>query len=119
MAFADPVNRWTRQELTQQIRVGELLIGGPEFVVIAALTAAAAPEEVFECASKAKLFGARLLRGRMSSEDGLRKLRAAADAIGLPLVVEVEDVAFFRQAEEISDMLQCKIGNVMYARASE
>lgn len=115
------------RELKQQttiVRVGELEIGGEEFVVIAGPCSIETREQLFEAAEGVRDAGARVLRGgaykpRTSPYDfqgleveGLKLLAEASERTGLKIVSEVistEDVG--AMAEHV-DILQVGARNM-------
>ncbi len=111
-----------------QVRVGRVMIGGDELVVIAGPCAVESEAQIMHCARSVAAAGARLLRGgafkpRSSpysfqglGEDGLKLLAAARDATGLGIVTEVvapEEVALVAR---YADMLQIGARNMQNFR---
>ena len=106
------------------IRVGNLEIGGPEFIVMAGPCSVESPEQMMECAFIAKKGGADIIRGgafkpRTSpysfqgmEEEGLKLLRKAGDKAGLPVITEVLNTSDVDLVEEYSDILQIGARNV-------
>lgn len=100
------------------VRVGPVVFGTGIPVVIAGPCAVESPEQTMELARVARAAGADMLRGgaykpRTSPHDfqglgleGLKILRAASDATGLPFVTEVIDVRLVETVAEYADMLQ-------------
>lgn len=100
------------------VRVGEVLVGGPQFTVIAGPCSVESEEQLLSTARKVKESGASILRGgafkpRSSpysfqglAEEGLRLLALARKATGLPVVTEVMDTADVDMVESYADILQ-------------
>jgi len=94
------------------VKVGTATIGGGAFAMIAGPCSVESEDQMFTVARAVKAAGATMLRGgaykpRSSPYafqgmglDGLKLLRAAGDASGLPVVTEVLDV---RDAEPVAD----------------
>src|SRR5512137_1479661 len=106
------------------VRVGEIEIGGPRFVVMAGPCAVETEEQLMECAYVAKKAGAHILRGgafkpRTSpysfqglEEEGLKLLKKVRERTGLPIVTEVVNPADVDLVESYADMLQIGARNV-------
>jgi 3-deoxy-7-phosphoheptulonate synthase len=106
------------------ITVGDVRIGGDEVIVIAGPCSAETPEQVMQAAAAVKRAGAKGLRGgafkpRSSpysfqghGEDGLRMLRAAADAHQLLLVSEVMDASQIALVDGYVDIYQVGARNM-------
>jgi 3-deoxy-7-phosphoheptulonate synthase len=106
------------------ITVGDVRIGGDEVIVIAGPCSAETPEQVMQTAAAVKRAGAKGLRGgafkpRSSpysfqghGEDGLRMLRAAADAHQLLLVSEVMDASQIALVDGYVDIYQVGARNM-------
>jgi 3-deoxy-7-phosphoheptulonate synthase len=104
------------ERFTVQVRGVRFGAGLP--VVIAGPCAVESEEQMFEIAHGVKAAGANMLRGgafkpRTSPHDfqglgveGLKILRAAGDATGLPVVTEVIDVRLVEECWKYADMLQ-------------
>jgi 3-deoxy-7-phosphoheptulonate synthase len=100
------------------IKVGEVEIGGPEFVVIAGPCAVESLEQLMESAVVVKKAGASMLRGgafkpRTSpysfqglGEEGLKILAQAREKTGLPVVTEVMSASDVELIESYADVLQ-------------
>ncbi len=111
------VDRATRPGGTT-VRIGNVLVGGPEFVVAAGPCAVEDEQQVTAAATAVAAAGARLLRGgafkpRTSpyafqglGEEGLRLLAEAGRALGLPTVTEVVDAADVPLVARYADVLQ-------------
>ena len=100
------------------VEVGEVRFGAGRPVVIAGPCAVESEKQLMEIARGVKAAGAEMLRGgafkpRTSPHDfqgmgveGLKLLRAAGDATGLPVVTEVIDVRLVEEVCRYADMLQ-------------
>lgn len=100
------------------IKIGDVEIGGPEFVVIAGPCAVESEEQLMESAYVVKKAGASMLRGgafkpRTSpysfqglGEEGLKILAKAREKTGLPVVTEVMRASDIELIESYADMLQ-------------
>lgn len=108
-------------------RVGDATFGGGHFAVIAGPCAVESKEQVRDIALAVKERGASMLRGGAFKPltfpyrsatmfelglDGLRFLREAGDAAGLPIVSEVTDVRNVGEMAAICDMLQVGARNM-------
>jgi 3-deoxy-7-phosphoheptulonate synthase len=101
-----------------RVRVGDVLIGGDQPVVIAGPCAVESEEQVNEAARAARRAGAHLLRGgafkpRTSPYSfqglglrGLELLSQAGRATGLPVVTEVMEPALVEPVAALADVLQ-------------
>lgn len=101
-----------------QIKVGKLLIGGPELQIMAGPCAVESRVQILETAAQVKAAGATILRGgafkpRSSpysfqgmGEEGLKILAEAREKTGLPVVTEVTDTLHLDRAAYYSDILQ-------------
>jgi 3-deoxy-7-phosphoheptulonate synthase len=106
------------------IPVGELRIGGDEVIVMAGPCSAETEDQVHSTAAAVKRAGAKVLRGgafkpRSSpysfqghGEEGLRMLRAAADAHDLKLITEVMDVSQIELIDKYADIYQVGARNM-------
>ena len=106
------------------IRVGEVLIGGPEFVVMAGPCSVESDEQLMESAYIVKKGGAQILRGgaykpRTSpysfqglEEEGLMLLKKVRERMGIPVVTEVMNTTEVELVEEVADILQIGTRNV-------
>ena len=106
------------------IKVGNVEIGGPEFVVIAGPCAVESEEQLMEAASVVKKAGASMLRGgafkpRTSpysfqgmEEEGLKLLAQTREKTGLPIVTEVMSSSQVELVESYADVLQVGARNV-------
>jgi len=105
-------------------RVGNAEIGGGKFCVIAGPCSVESREQIMESAEIVRDAGANILRGgaykpRTSpysfqglEEDGLKLLREASDAVGLPFVTEVMTPEQTPLVAEYADMLQIGARNM-------
>lgn len=110
------------------IEVGGIKIGGQELAVIAGPCAVESREQMMEAALAAKNAGACMIRGgafkpRTSpysfqgmEEEGLKLLREASEATGLPVVTEVIDEQTLQMALDYVDMLQIGARNMQNFR---
>ena len=106
------------------IRIGDIEIGGPEFVVIAGPCSIESEEQLMESAYIVKKGGGNILRGgafkpRTSpysfqgmEEEGLKLLKKAREATGMPVVTEVLNTTDVDLVEEYADVLQIGARNV-------
>jgi 3-deoxy-7-phosphoheptulonate synthase len=106
------------------IRIGDLEIGGPEFIVMAGPCSIENEEQLMESAYIAKKGGAHILRGgafkpRTSpysfqglEEEGLKLLKKVREKTGLPVVTEVLNTTDVDLVEEHADILQIGARNV-------
>ncbi len=105
------------------INVGDVKIGGGNFVVMAGPCSVESREQVLEVAEKVKASGANILRGgafkpRTSpysfqgmGEQGIKYLLEAKELTGLPVVSEIMDIDDLPYFEDI-DMLQVGARNM-------
>ena len=106
------------------VRVGDVRIGGGEFVVMAGPCSIESDEQMMECGYVAKKAGARILRGgaykpRTSpysfqgmEEEGLKLLKKVGEKMGMPVVTEVMNTTDVGLVESYSDILQIGARNV-------
>jgi len=106
------------------VKVGDAVFGEGSFPVIAGPCAVEDGDMMIETARHLKEAGAQLLRGgafkpRTSpysfqglGKEGLRILRQAREASGLPVVTEALDVESFPLVEETADMIQIGARNM-------
>ncbi len=106
------------------IRVGDVEIGGPKFVVMAGPCAIESDEQLMESAYIVKKGGGDILRGgafkpRTSpysfqglEEEGLKLLKKARETVGVPVVTEVLNTTDVELVEEYADILQIGARNV-------
>lgn len=110
-----------------QVKVQDHRIGGDCFTVIAGPCAVESRTQILEIARAVKKAGAHLLRGGAFKpltfpyrneqmfelkEEGLRYLREASDATGLPAVAEVIDVRLVKQVAQHADLIQIGARNM-------
>ncbi len=106
------------------IRVGEVEIGGPEFVVMAGPCSIESEEQLMESGYVVKKGGAQILRGgaykpRTSpysfqglEEEGLRLLKKVRDKLGIPVITEVMNPNEVELVEKHTDILQIGTRNI-------
>ncbi len=106
------------------IKVGNVTIGGEEFVIMSGPCAVESREQLLETAHAIKKAGARILRGgaykpRTSpyafqglEEEGLRFMKEAREETGLAVVCEVTSLAAIESAVKYVDMLQIGARNM-------
>jgi len=106
------------------VKVGRVTVGAGKAVVIAGPCSVESREQVMEVAEAVKEAGAHMLRGgafkpRTSpysfqglGEEGLKYLREAGDAFGLPVVTEVLDPRHVSLVAEYADVLQIGARNM-------
>ena len=116
-------SRESREESTV-ITIGDVVIGGPRFVVMAGPCAVESEEQMMESAYIVKKGGAQILRGgaykpRTSpysfqgmEEEGLKLLVKARQKTGLSVVTEVMDPAHVDLVEAYADIMQIGARNV-------
>lgn len=100
------------------ISVGEVKVGGNEFIMMAGPCAVENEKQMISTAEKVHSFGARILRGgafkpRTSpysfqglEEEGLKLLARARELTGMPVVTEVMDTRQVENVFGIADMFQ-------------
>lgn len=106
------------------IKVGNVLIGSDEFVIMAGPCAVESREQLLEAAEIVKKCGAKVLRGgafkpRTSpysfqglGEEGLKILAEARERTGLPVVTEVISTEAVEMVAEYADILQIGARNM-------
>lgn len=106
------------------VRVGEVVIGGNEVVIMAGPCSVENPEQIHRVAASVSSTGVRILRGgafkpRTSpysfqglGEEGLRLLRQAADSFGMYIVSEVLDQTQIPLFLDYVDILQVGARNM-------
>jgi 3-deoxy-7-phosphoheptulonate synthase len=106
------------------IRVRDVAIGGPEFVVMAGPCSVENSKQIHTTAKYVKAAGARILRGgafkpRTSPYDfqglgleGLELLAEASEATGLPVITEVMDTEDIELVASFADILQVGARNM-------
>lgn len=110
-----------------QVRVGNAIFGGDQFVVIAGPCAIENREQVLDIAKNVKQSGAKIMRGGAFKpltfpyrnekmfelkEEGLKFLSEAGKAVGLPVVTEVMDTRDVEMVCKYADMLQLGARNM-------
>ena len=105
-------------------KVGDVTIGGQELVAIAGPCSVETRDNLIEIAAKVKEAGAAMLRGgafkpRTSpysfqglGEEGLKYLKEAKEASGLPIVTEVMDTRDVEVVEKYTDIFQIGTRNM-------
>lgn len=106
------------------IRVGNVEIGGDDFIVMAGPCSIESEEQMMESAFIASKGGANIIRGgafkpRTSpyafqgmEEEGLKLLREAGDRTGMPVITEVMNTSEVDLVEDYADILQIGARNV-------
>ena len=106
------------------VRVGDLLVGGEGFVVIAGPCSVESAEMIIKTAQRVREAGAHILRGGVFKPrtgpysfqglgfEGLDMLVAAGKAAGLPIVTEVMSPEQVRPVADKADMLQIGARNM-------
>jgi len=106
------------------VSFGDFRVGGDEVIVMAGPCSVETEEQIAASAITARKAGAKVLRGgafkpRSSpysfqglGEEGLRMMRAAADAEGLKVVSEVMDVSQIELVSRYADILQVGARNM-------
>jgi 3-deoxy-7-phosphoheptulonate synthase len=107
-----------------EVRVGNVVIGGPEVVVMAGPCAVESEEQTLRIAEKVRAAGAHLFRGgafkpRTSPYsfqglglEGLKILAKAREEFGLPIVTEAIDAESVKMVEEYADVIQLGARNM-------
>ena len=105
------------------IEVGDTLVGGGNFAMIAGPCSIESKEQILEVAEKVKISGATMLRGgafkprtspydfKGMREDGLELLVKAKEYTGLPIVTEIMDINHIPLFENI-DVIQVGARNM-------
>ncbi|MBI4355540.1 MAG: 3-deoxy-7-phosphoheptulonate synthase, partial [Candidatus Omnitrophica bacterium] len=106
------------------VSVGSVKIGGPKLAVMAGPCSIESREQLLHVAKAVKRAGAHILRGgafkpRTSpysfqglGEEGLKFLRDAGKAVGLPVVTEVMDTRDLTLVERYADIIQIGARNM-------
>ncbi|WP_310604779.1 3-deoxy-7-phosphoheptulonate synthase [Anaerosporobacter sp.] len=106
------------------VNVGNVAIGGKDLVIMSGPCAVESHDQVLETAIAIKKAGAQILRGgaykpRTSpyafqglEEDGLRYMKEAREATGLPVICEVTSLEAIEVAVKYVDMLQIGARNM-------
>jgi 3-deoxy-7-phosphoheptulonate synthase len=107
-----------------EIRLGDIVIGGPEVVVMAGPCAVETEEQTLRIAEKVRAAGAHIFRGgafkpRTSPYSfhglglkGLKILAKARDYTGMPIVTEALDSDSLDMVEEYADIIQIGARNM-------
>lgn len=110
--------RKNEQQEATAVRVGDVIIGGPQLVVIAGPCAIESSEQLLSTALEIQRLGASLLRGgaykprtspysfRGKGEEGLEILAQVKVLTGLPVVTEIMDARDLEGVAKVADMLQ-------------
>ena len=110
--------RKDQQQATTTVRVGDVIIGGPQLVVVAGPCAIESYEQLLSTALEIQRLGATLLRGgaykprsspysfRGKGESGLEILSQVKALTGLPVVTEVMDARDIERIAKVADMFQ-------------
>jgi len=110
--------RKDEQQETTTVRVGDVIIGGPQVVVIAGPCAIESYEQLLSTALEVQRLGATMLRGgaykprtspysfRGKGIGGLEMLSQIKALTGLPVVTEVMDARDIDRIGEVADMFQ-------------
>jgi len=110
--------RKDEQQETTTVRVGDVIIGGPQLVVIAGPCAIESYEQLLSTALEVQRLGATMLRGgaykprtspysfRGKGETGLEMLSQIKELTGLPVVTEVMDARDIEQVAKVANMFQ-------------
>lgn len=114
----------SHKETDTLIRVKDVLIGGPDFVVIAGPCSVESVEQIRACAKAAKEAGADILRGGVFKPrtspysfqgmgfEGLKILADAGREFGLPIITEVVHPQQLEVVAEEADILQIGARNM-------
>jgi 3-deoxy-7-phosphoheptulonate synthase len=106
------------------VRLGDVPVGGREFVMVAGPCAVESREQLLTVARAVKAAGAHVLRGgafkpRTSpysfqglGEEGLKLLAEAREATGLPVVTEAVDIEGLELVERYADAIQIGARNM-------
>ncbi|QDU30138.1 Phospho-2-dehydro-3-deoxyheptonate aldolase [Anatilimnocola aggregata] len=106
------------------VDVGGIKIGGGNLAMIAGPCAVEEPERMMDIAAAVKKAGANIYRGgaykprtspyafQGSGEEGLKILREAGDAHGMPVVTEVMDPRCVEIVDQYADMIQIGARNM-------
>jgi chorismate mutase/prephenate dehydratase len=106
------------------VRVGNILIGGSGFTVMAGPCAVESPDQIYKTASYVHEHGAHVLRGGVFKPrtspyafqglgfDGLDLLAQAGRSVGLPIITEVMSTEQVRGVAEKADILQIGARNM-------
>ena len=124
--------RQTKQQATTTVRVGDVIIGGSQLVVVAGPCAIESYEQLLSTALEVQRLGATMLRGgaykprtspysfRGKRESGLEMLAQIRALTGLPVVTEVMDARDIERIGLVADMFQIGSRNMQnYTMLSE
>jgi len=112
------IARRNNEQETTTVRVGDVIIGGPQLVVIAGPCAIESYEQLLSTALEVQRLGATMLRGgaykprtspysfRGKGETGLEILSQIKALTGLPVVTEVMDARDIERVADVADMFQ-------------
>jgi 3-deoxy-7-phosphoheptulonate synthase len=107
-----------REGRTTLVEVGDVVLGGPELVLVAGPCSVESEQQLHQAALAARAAGARILRGgafkpRTSpyafqglGEEGLELLRTVGDEVGLPIVTEALEPRQVPLVAEYADAIQ-------------
>jgi len=107
-----------------QVRVGNVVVGGPALVVMAGPCSVESREQLMETAAGVKAAGAHILRGgafkpstspyafQGLGEDGLKLLAEARETTGLPIITEVMDTRDVELVARYADCIQVGTRNM-------
>ncbi|MBU0615436.1 MAG: 3-deoxy-7-phosphoheptulonate synthase [Nanoarchaeota archaeon] len=107
-----------------KVRVGDIVIGGDEIIVMAGPCAVESEKQIIDTAKAVKKAGAQILRGgafkprtgpyafQGLGEEGLKLLAKARDVTGLKIVTEVVDVRDVQLVAKYADILQIGTRNM-------
>lgn len=110
--------------LDTTVKVGDVIIGGKEIVVMAGPCAVESEEQLLSTARAVKTAGATVLRGgafkpstspysfRGLGEDGLKLLALARKEVGIPIITEVLSVRDIELVANYADILQIGARNM-------
>jgi chorismate mutase / prephenate dehydratase len=104
-------DRAARQEDTL-VRVGNLLIGGEGFVVMAGPASVESEAQILETARFVRSEGAHVLRGRVPTPEARDWLTTAGRAVGMPVVTEVQSPEDVRALADRMDILMVGARNM-------
>lgn len=117
------VNREFHPERSQ-VRIGDVVVGGPSLVVMAGPCSVESREQLLETAEGAKAAGAHILRGGAFKpstspysfhglgEEGLKLLAEVREATGMPIITEVMDTRDVELVARYADCLQVGTRNM-------
>ena len=112
------------QNQSSHIRIGDVVIGGEEVIIIAGPCAIESESQMRACAQAAKQSGARILRGGAYKprgnpytfeglgEEGLKILKKISNEVGLPSVTEILDARDINLVDQYTDAFQVGARNM-------